>query len=198
VKELELGVSKILFGERLYRAERAYKFLVQSLSTTEDGEKLLHASHEVWGEVHTLPYGAPGVDLRAGLQQNLALTLRFGEGLFDHVGDRLTHAIGMLEGNHVDTRDADTIADEFLRRVEGLQELRQAETNEALQQARRDVLDGVQKPYLPKVLERILDREEEAAPAKDAEALRDDREGRRERGWRALTSAEASKKPRGR
>ena len=148
---LSLGLSHVIHhDEQVDVAGRTFTLLLRNL-TLEDKEILLHASHEVWGDVRSQPVGLPGADQRASFQQSLAVELRFG-GLFDHYFERAAYCLEAVRGKQVDTRDADTIAEQFLHRVSLLEQLRGAEPEEALQQARRDVLGHVPKPYLAKVL----------------------------------------------
>lgn len=169
--------------------------------TDDDREKLLQIANEREWTKPRLPETSP--DLLELFQRGLKRRLAYGTGLNGQI--EVFREIGRdAVGAPHDTRDADTLAREFLTRAHGLAHLRGDEQPDAvLAQAREDVLDGVPMGYRRKVLEKILDREENAlrentTGSEDMRAMVEARDKRREHGWRVLTGrAEGGKGGRG-
>lgn len=150
----------------------------------DDKEILLRVTNERQWSKPRLPETMP--DLLERAQLRLKADVTFGE---DH-GKRLVSAVQAIFGVKQDTRDAATMAEAFLARVQGLQRMEDRDIDEVFAQARQDVLDGVPDHYRAKVVDRIVAREEEllAADGNDTELAEmvDSRDARRERGWRAV------------
>lgn len=178
---------------KLWRGERTVSRAAQAQmeqATEDDWEALLRATNaRGWSKPRppgTLP------TLLESEQVAIKLQVTHGTGvsaLLESEGAFLR----AVRGIHEDTRDADTIAEQFLRRVDGLTSLHGDERlDEHIARARDDVLEGVPEGYRRKVLERLLAREEALASTPDeADALKASRDDRRSRGWQALTGKDA-------
>jgi hypothetical protein len=155
----------------------------------EDLEAVLRAANERWGPTKREPGAAVGP--LEFWRTGLAAQLRSGPGLAGYLrgtAEGFRELATVAFGPREDTRDAQTIAEEFVHRVEGLARLHAEETTEQhMSQAREDVIEGVPTHYRRKVLERILDLEEAALPEEGAAELQQERGARREHGWKALT-----------
>jgi hypothetical protein len=162
----------------------------------DDLEKLLRVSNERGWSESRLP-GTPPTPLEAE-QLFLRNYLEYGPGVgmagaFN--GFRMFYRA--LEATPQDTRDADTIAEEFLRRVQALANFRgEDELSTHLEAARTDVLGDLSERMRGRVLEKILDLEEAcASSAAESASLRDERAARTKAGWRALVGEPGKKLP---
>jgi hypothetical protein len=162
----------------------------------EDRELLLHAANERWQMAARAPLTMSPPDDRELIMFALKNELVYPgllEGMTIGAADMLARAMtwgafGILP----DVRDADTIAQQFLARADQLLALPGGEDVDAvLARARDEVIDGVPKGYRRKVVERILDREEEAlrkahAEAGEAAQIEHARDERRQHATRVL------------
>lgn len=149
-----------------------------------DLERVLYAANERWKETSREPM-TPMEPLEYW-RNSISALLRDGSPI-----GRMTWAIHTaLAGPlalRADTRDASTIAEQFLAKVEGLSRLHgEQDMDRHLERARDDLLGGVPKRYQAQVLERMLDLEEARAAPEDREDLKASREERQRHALRVL------------
>jgi hypothetical protein len=167
--------------------------------TDDDKETLLRVTNERQWAKPRLPETMPELLERAQLRLKVDVTF----GTEDH-GRRLVSTLRAIFGAKQDTRDAATIAEAFVSRVQGLQTLENRDVDDAFSQARKDLLEGVPDHYRKKVVEKILEREEANLAAEgrknELQEVVASRDERRARGWRAVLHEghDASEKPRSR
>ena len=138
----------------------ASRRMTEDLRRRDDWETLLRTSRELWGDAPQ----EQGIQCNpwAEWQCTVATELRFGRKLdtFEGFTGNFGTAVMRLVGAHVDTRDAETIAEEYLERG-------------------REALREVMPRYAARVAEKVLDLEEARADDGTAESLRAERDERR-------------------
>ena len=167
----------------------------------EDKEILLRASRDRWGDATSMVTETR--DARFIWQLMLARELRQGPSWLERIGgeeleNRVRSLIGhsfaelLGEGNKPDVRDARSMAEDFLRRVEGLTQLHgDGAMEQHIAQAAEEHLAGLPLRYKARVIEHMLELEEQrlaesgAEPA-EVEALREARDQRRAEAARLL------------
>ncbi|HVY29676.1 MAG TPA: hypothetical protein VHB79_24115 [Polyangiaceae bacterium] len=173
-----------------------------------DQEVLLHTANERWRMSARAPLDMSVPDLREGIMFALRNEVAYPglvQGMTLGAADVLVAAAawGVL-GKPPDVRDAGTIAQQFLARVDQLTELPGGEDmDRVLARARDEVLDGVPKGYRRKVVECMLTLEEEQLSAQYGEArevaeLERTRDERRQHATRVLVQKKPGGNARGR
>lgn len=164
----------------------------------DDKETLLYAANERWRLTPRAPMSLTVPDLREGVLFALKNDVAYPGpiesvtlAVVDVVATAFTWGgLGVLP----DVRDARTMAEQFLGRVEQLMCLPDATLDGTVSRARNEVLQGVPKSYRRKVVERVLDAEEALLREKGAdealETVEQERPARRERAWQALVEGE--------
>lgn len=165
----------------------------------DDLEKLLQAANERWSieapleETWTRPQHLFHEALRAETEAGSGIT-----AFFSLVAHGVRSVIARTVGGTPDVRDSEQIAEQFMQVARARAEQDGGEGMEKhFERAREAVLDGVPTHYRRRVLERILDREEQVlrdsgAPVEEVQELEAARDERRKRGWQALTGKGAS------
>lgn len=160
--------------------------------TVQDREVVLHAANARWPQREAGSGDAIGLWKVLLKQQTV-----YGAGLKAFV--KASQVLRRGNGKAPDTRDMRGLADAYIERVWELADRYGTAEGGApachLQQARREVLKGLPADYRSKVLEAILDREEEVLRAKggtpgELASIRRQRESRETRGWCYLVAFE--------